>query len=37
MINLLQTIYPNLRIVSAESGVTATIYWGTTCVLDLLL
>ena len=36
-ISLLQTISPHPRIVRAESGATATIYWGVACVLDLLL
>ena len=36
MINLLQTISLNPRIVRAESGSIATIYWGAACVFDLL-
>ena len=37
MINLLQMIDPNLRIVRAKSGFAATIYWGVPCVFDLFL
>ena len=36
MINPLQTTFLNPRIARAESGSTATIYWGAYCVFDLL-